>query len=181
MRTLNVENLNKIKKAVPIIENKTRAKISFLKPQGKIGVKGNELNEFLVTKVLEAVDFGFDVDDALLLTRENFVLEFVDIKEHTRRKNLKDVRARVIGSNGKAKKTIQELTGCIIVINENKVGIISDVEHADAVVQSIILLIQGTKHGNVFAYLEKQNINLRNFDSEDLGLKEGIRKIGDDS
>jgi len=176
MRTLNVENLKKIKKAVPIIEKKTKIKISFLKPQGKIGIKGNELNEFLVTKILEAIDFGFDLDDAFLLLKEDFVLEFIDIKEHTRRKNLKDVRARVIGSNGKAKKTIQELTGCVITINNNSVGVITDTEHLEAVVQAIILLIQGTKHGNVFAYLEKQNINLRNFNSEDLGLREGIKK-----
>jgi rRNA processing protein Krr1/Pno1 len=42
----------------------------------------------------------------------------------------------------------------------------------DAVTQAIENLIRGAKHGNVFAYLEKQNINRGKFDDEDLGLRE---------
>ena len=49
-----------------------------------------------------------------------------------------------------------------------------DSEHLEAVTQGIESLIQGAKHGNVFSYLEKQNISKRKFDSDDLGLKEDI-------
>ena len=143
---------------------------------GNVTIKGNELNEYLVEKVIHAVDFGFHVDDALLLTSDDFVLEFITVKEHTRRKNLKEVRARLIGTGGKARKTIENLTGSVIVIQGNDVGIIVDAEHSEAVAQAIESLIQGAKHGNVFAYLEKQNVSRRKFDEDDLGLKEGIVK-----
>ncbi len=83
-------------------------------------------------------------------------MEFIEVKEHTRRKNLKEVRARLIGTGGKARKTIENLTGAVIVIHDNTVGVIVDADHLDAVVQGIESLIQGAKHGNVFAYLEKQ-------------------------
>ncbi len=172
MRTLHVEQMNKIKKAVPVIENKVKVNISFRK--GSVGIKGNELNEFLVEQIIRAVDFGFHVDDALLLTNEDFVLEFISIKENTRRKNLTDVRSRVIGTDGKAKRTIEKLTGCVIVVNENTVGVIVDSVHLDSVVQALESLIHGAKHGNVFAYLEKQNVGRRKFDDEDLGLKEDV-------
>jgi len=172
MRILQVEQMSKIKKAVPEIEKKVKVKISFRK--GSVAIKGNELNEFLVEQIIRAVDFGFYVDDALLLTNENFVFEFISIKENTRRKNLGDVRSRVIGTDGKAKRTIEKLTGCIIVINENTVGIIVDSIHLDSVVQALESLIRGAKHGNVFAYLEKQNISRRKFDDEDLGLKDNV-------
>jgi len=132
---------------------------------------GSELNEYLVEKVLRAVDFGFGVEDALLLISEDFVLEFVGVKSHTHRKNLKDVRARLIGTGGKARKTIENLTGSVLVIQGNRVGLIVDSEHLDVTVQAIESLIQGAKHGNVFARLEKQNVARRRFDSEDLGLK----------
>ena len=169
MRNVVVENMNKIKRAVPVIENKVKIKIGFA--VGSVSVNGSELNEFLVEKVLRAVDFGFDVEDALLLVNEDFVLEFVDIKSYTHRKNLRDVRARLIGTGGKARKTIENLTGSVIVINGNRVGVIVDSEHLDSVVQAIESLIQGAKHGNVFARLEKQNVARKMLNDEDLGLK----------
>lgn len=174
MKNVLVENMRKVKRAVPAIENKVKVKISFGKES--VSIKGSELNEYLVEKVIHAVDFGFDVEDALLLIDEDFVLEFIEVKEHTRRKNLKDVRARLIGTGGKARKTIENLTGAEIVIHGNKVGVIVDSVHLDAVVQAIESLIQGAKHGNVFAYLEKQNISRRKFEEDDLGLKEGVEK-----
>ncbi|MCK5449403.1 hypothetical protein KAI32_00900 [Candidatus Pacearchaeota archaeon] len=174
MRNIKVEKMNKIKKAVPRIEEKIKIKISFQKNQ--ITIKGSELNEYLVEKIVQAIAFGFDVEDALLLKNEDFVLEFIDIKSHTHRKNLKEVRARVIGTGGKARKTIENLTGAVIVIQVNRMGVIVDSEHLDSATQAIISLIQGAKHGNVFAYLEKQNVSRRKFRGEDLGLKKGIEE-----
>jgi len=171
MKTLVVENVSKIRKVVPKIEKKIKVRISFGKPAERVSVKGKELDEFVAEKIIKSVDFGFDIEDALLLKDEDFVLEFVDIKKHTPRKKLKDVRARVIGTRGKAKKTIAELTGSVIVIHDNCVGVIVDAGHLDAVVQAIISLIQGAKHGNVFAFLEKQNAEIRKFRQDDLGLK----------
>lgn len=169
MRVILVESMRKIKKAVPEIENKIKVKISFGKD--RVSVVGNELNEFLVEKIVQAVDFGFHIDDALLLKNEDFVLEFIDLKEHTRRKNLKDVRARVIGTNGKARKTLEKLTGAVIVIKGNRIGVVVDSDHLDTTIQAIESLIQGSKHGNVFSYLEKQN-SLKGPFEEDLGLRE---------
>jgi len=177
MRKIIVENMRKIKEAVPVIENKVKVRIGF--GRGDVTVSGSELNEFLIEKVIQAVDFGFNVDDALLLLNDDFVLEFIEVKEHTRRKNLKDVRARLIGTGGKARKTIENLTGSEIVIHNNTVGVIVDSDNLDAVVQGIESLIQGAKHGNVFAYLEKQNVSRRKFENDDLGLKEDFKKIAE--
>ena len=168
--TIIVENLRKIKKAVPLVESRLKVKIKFGKG-GQIFILGEEFNAFLVDKILRAVDFGFDIEDAMLLRDDNFILEFVNMKEHTRRKNLEDVRARMIGTDGKAKRTIEELSGCVIAISGNQVGVIVNADHLDSVIQAIISLVQGAKHGNVFAYLEKQNAVRRSLDKDDLGLK----------
>ncbi|MAG39357.1 hypothetical protein CMI41_00095 [Candidatus Pacearchaeota archaeon] len=178
MKTLAVENLVKVKKAVPKIESRIKVEIRFGK-NSQISIKGDELSEFVAEKIIEAVDFGFDVADALLLKKDDFVLEFIDIKSYTPRKNLKDVRGRVIGTSGKAKNTIEELTGCVMVVHDNRVGLIVDSEHLDAVVQGVISLIQGAKHGNVFSYLEKQNAAKRRLEGGDLGLKEKFAKKSD--
>ncbi len=169
MRTIQVESIRKIKKAVPKIEKKLKIKVALF--SNSVKIEGNELNEFIGEEVVRAVDFGFDVEDALLLLNEKFSLEFVNIKEHTHRKNFAEIRARLIGTKGKAKRTIEELTGAVLVIHNNMVGVIVDAEHLEQTIQGIILLIQGSKHANVFAYLEKQNAILRGVDLGDLGLK----------
>jgi KH domain-containing protein len=177
MRNVSVQSMRKIKKAVPAIENKVKVKIGFGK--GVLILKGSELNEYLVEQIVRAIDFGFCVDDALLLANEDFVLEFIDVKEHTRRKNLRDVRSRIIGTEGKARKTIEKLTGAEIVINANTIGVIVDSEHLDAVIQGIESLINGAKHGNVFAGLERQNVSKRRF-GDDLGLKDDVEFDGEE-
>ncbi len=169
MKGIIVENVRKVRKAIPRLEAAMNVKV-FVKGD-YVSFSGGELEEYIFEKVLMAVDFGFDADDALLLRNPKYVLKFVNMKDHTRRKNLSDVRARVIGTRGKARKTIEELSGAILVIRGNKVGVIVRSEHLDSVMQALVSLIQGSKHGNVFSFLEKQNANLSHLDSEDLGLR----------
>lgn len=172
MREIIVENFKKIKKDIPIIESKIKIKIGFIDKQGKLSIKGNEVSEYVVEQILKAADFGFDVEDALLLKQDGYILEFINIKEHTHRKNLKEVRSRVIGTDGRAKKIIGDLTGAAIVLHGNFVGIIIHSDRSDDVCQALISLIGGAKHSNVFSYLERRNRVRRNFDNKDLGLKE---------
>lgn len=175
MRKIEVLSMRRIKKAVPLIENRVKVRFSFGK--SFIVVEGPEFEEYLTSEIVRAIDFGFNAEDSLLLLNPEFVLEFIDIKNHTRRKNLKDVRARLIGTNGKARKTLENLTGSVIVIKDNSIGVIVDSKHLDSVVQAIESLIQGSKHGNVFSYLEKQNSSRRGFYDEDLGLKKEFEKM----
>jgi len=174
MRSILVSNMRKVKRAVPSIENVVKVKIGFGKD--KVSVQGAELNEFLVAKIIRAIDFGFDIDDALLLLKDDFVLDFVDVKENTRRKNLKDVRSRIIGTDGRVRRTIEKLTGAEIVISNNKIGVIVDADHLSATIQGIEGLISGSKHGNVFGYLERQGAKVNRMDEEDLGLRDGVEE-----
>jgi len=170
MIKLTVENPKRIKQAIKLIESKLNIKISY-NNKTTFEIKGNELDEFLGEKILTAIDFGFNAEDALILKKEDFSLQFVNIKSHTKKKNFQLIRSRIIGREGRAKATIEELTGSIIVLHENKIGIIVDSNHLDSVVQALISIIQGSKHANVFAYLEKQNRLNRHIDEDDLGLK----------
>ena len=166
---LIVINTEKVKKAIPLIESRFKVRVSF--SGNKITLKGAELEEYIVDEIIRAVDFGFDTEDALILRDPDFTLKFLNIKDFTHKKNLAEVRARVIGTDGRAKGTIEELTGSRIVLHDNNVGVIVDSDHADHAVQALKSLIGGAKHANVFAYLEKQNVNMRKFD-DDLGLKD---------
>jgi len=170
MKKVPIVSVKKIKKAIPYLSKKINVQISVSKDV--VYLEGNEVNEYLAEKIIQAIDFGFDPEDAILLRNENFSLEFINIKEHTHRKNLADIRSRIIGTEGKAKQTIELLTGAVIVLHVNMIGVIVDSDHLAQAMQGLISLIQGSKHGNVFAYLERQNANLRKIDEEELGLRD---------
>ncbi len=174
MRNIPIEHILKIKKSLPLIKSKIKVKIFF--KAKKLFIDGEELNEFVAEKIINSIDFGFDPEDALILLNPDFSLNFINIKEYTKKHNLKPVRSRVIGTDGRAKGTIEELTGSRIIINDNLLGIIADSENLTNTIQALISLIQGAKHANVFSYLEKQNIIQRKLNS-DLGLKDETNKL----
>lgn len=168
VRKFFFENEKNIRKALPLIKKKIKIKL-FLK--GKlVFIEGKEFEEFLVEKILSAVDFGFEVEDALLLL-EDYDFAVINIKDYTKRRNLEDVRGRIIGKKGKAIKIMEELSGSKIVLKNNKVGIIADSNHIEELENALKSLIRGSKHGNIFSYLERRNTELKRFD-DDLGLKE---------
>jgi len=122
----------------------------------KVVVDGESINEYEAELVLSAINFGFKVKYALMLKDEEVAFQTVHIKSHTRR-NLKDVRARLIGIKGKTKRTMEEISGCKIIINDNEVGIIGYVDDVENVVTAVTNLIKGSKQSNMYAYLERMN------------------------
>ena len=170
MQSLTVQRIKRVQKVIPKLEERLKVKISI--NGRRLTIRGKELDRFIAEKIFRATDFGFDPDDAMLLANDDYTFEIINIKDHTRRKNLVDVRARVIGTEGKAKRTIELLTGAVLFVRVNEVGIIVDSAHLDAVTTGLTSLIQGAKHGNVFAYLEKQGSIIRRSKDDDLGLRE---------
>ena len=122
----------------------------------RVNIEGEPLDEFGALKVFEAINFGFSVGKALMLVNDEVIFKKIHIRNFTRR-NLKDIRARLIGTNGKTRKTISEITGCEILIKEGEVGIIGDAERVDDVERAIIHLIKGAKQGNMYKFLERMN------------------------
>lgn len=160
-----------IEKFPRVLKNKSRLE-KYLNV--KISVKGQEVtingkpeNEYIAEKVLEALDFGFPLSVALLIKQHDYLFEALNIKDLTKRKDLGRVRARIIGKNGKALRTLSNLTECYFELKDNSVGIIGHPENIKTAQEGISSLIRGAKHGNVYSYLEKHQTK----EVVDLGLK----------
>lgn len=137
------------------LESKLHVKIS-LSP-GQIQFEGESYDEYAASLVFDAVDFGFNVKKALQLCDEETIFRRIHIKDHTRRKNLADVRARLIGSHGKTRRVIETVSNCDVIIHDTEVGILGNVNDVDGAETAVISLIKGTKQTNVYRYLEKRN------------------------
>jgi len=98
--------------------------------------------------------------------------ETIRIKDYTKKSDLGRIRARLIGAGGKTLRTLANLTSCNFEIKGNEIGIVGGAEEIKTARQAVILLIQGSKNANVYAYLEKHHPE----PIFDFGIKEPKRK-----
>ncbi len=176
METIFFDRIGELKKEKLKLENQLSVKI-FLSGKKAI-IQGEPLDEYVASQVLDAMSFGFSARDALILREQDVLFRKINIKDFTRRKDLWDVKARIIGAKGQTKKTIEEISGCKTMLKDNTVGVIGPAESIDAAITALSNLIRGSKQANVYRYLEKQN-RFRKEQLTDLGLKpykKSIRK-----
>ncbi len=165
VKTIIVDKLSKITKNKKRLESKLNIKIS---NRGReVRILGSPEEEYVAEKVIDALNFGFGYSDAIRIKEEDFVFEKFSIKDYTHRKNLESVRARVIGTKGKTLNTIGDLTGCVVELNGNEIGIIGPAELIKNAQDAVISIIQGAKQSNAYKFLEKN----RPQPILDLGLK----------
>ncbi len=152
MKTIYSEKLPRILKNKRRLEKELDIKIT---NKGKdVSIQGKPEDEYIAEKVIEALNFGFPFSDALLIKEEDNMLEIINIKDHTKRNDLKRVRARIIGTQGKTLKTLCKLTKCCFELKDNEVGIIGNPEYIENAQEAIIHLIKGSKQANVYKFLE---------------------------
>ena len=168
METIHFKRIKELQKEKERLEQRLKVKINI---QGKkVTLEGDSFNEYEALMILEAMQFGFSAKKALTLMDEQIIFRKIPIKNFTRRKNLTEVRGRIIGKEGKTKKTIENISGCDIAINENEIGIIGPAEEIEEATTAITNLIRGTKQANVYRFLERINTGKKDL-SMDLGLK----------
>ncbi|MEM1535642.1 MAG: KH domain-containing protein [Candidatus Pacearchaeota archaeon] len=155
--------LGKRKKNIAKIEKALKCKI-VLEKNKDITIKapsGKAVEEYLTEEILEALALGFNVETALLLQDTDYVLKVIDLKNYAHGSRLNTVISRIIGKKGKAKRVIQELSHCHIIISGHKVGIIGKIESVELASQAIEKLIRGAPHSNVFKFLERSQEYLK--------------------
>ena len=173
MKTIHSERLPRVLKNKKLLEKRLNVKITN-KGRNTL-IEGKGVDEYYAEKVIDALNFGFPLKVVMLIKEEDFIFEAICIKDYTKKHDLKRIRARIIGRGGKTLKTLCHLTKCFFEIKNNEVGIIGDAEDIKNAQQSIISLIQGSKHANVYKYLEKH----QQHPIIDLGLKEENKQLKD--
>lgn len=154
--------------------------------EGDVKISGKDpIALFELKDVITAIGRGFNPDIAKRLFKKDYVLEIVNVKDFANTKNsMIRLRGRVIGEKGKSRKTIEQLTDTKICIFGKTIGIVGHVFDVKDAKRAIVTLLEGSRHANVYSWLEKRKkernlekeINAEEFEFKDEKEKEFARK-----
>jgi ribosomal RNA assembly protein len=114
------------------------------------------INVMKAADIVKAIGLGFTPEEAFSLLDEDNVLVVVDLKNllGDNQNTLKRIKGRIIGEKGRARRTIEEMTGTKIVVGKYHVAIIGSYERAMAAKKAIEMLAEGRQHGTVYRHLD---------------------------
>ncbi len=172
-RILNMERIflsNNLRKAFSTHKKEIEEQLDVeIEIKGKyvfIIEKKDGYSRYVAEKVLAAIDMGFNIETALMLTNQNFVFEIIDIRKTIKPIKYKSAIGRVIGKKGRALKNLMKLTDCEIVLKENLVGVIGESAAVSLAVHALNSLIRGAPHSHVYQFLEENKGKV--YESEDI-------------
>ena len=151
------------------IEERLQVKLEIESEAGGVGIMVNENAAdpsvlFRAKDVVTAIGRGFSPDQAYRLIRsEDTIFDFIDLRVIFGRSDsdIRRVKSRIIGMNGKTRRTIEELTEADTVIYGHTVGFIGTFEQVDAARNAVQMIIQGSEHHTVYNFLQKKRRELK--------------------
>jgi ribosomal RNA assembly protein len=106
--------------------------------------------------IVEAIGLGFSPQRAFELLSENNVLSVINLTDYTGRNpnNVSRIKARIIGSEGKTRRIIEETAHVFVTVGKDCVSMIGHVEDVRAAQEAIEMLINGAPHSAVYRFLD---------------------------
>jgi len=95
------------------------------------------------------------------LLQDDTYLGIIDIKQVTGKQSKSSmwrIRSRLIGTAGRARSRLEELSGCSVSVYGSTVALIGKEPELDRATQAVELLLRGSEHSTVFHLL----VRLRN-------------------
>jgi ribosomal RNA assembly protein len=119
---------------------------------------------FRAKDVVTAIGRGFSPEHALRLIRdEEAMLDVIDLRTVFGRSesDIRRVKGRIIGMNGKTRRTVEELTDTNVSVYGHTIGIIGNIEEVQAAREAIQMLIDGSLHSTVYRFLHRKRRELK--------------------
>ncbi len=119
---------------------------------------------FRAKDVVTALGRGFSPEHAFRLVRdEDVLMELIDLRGVFGKSeaDLKRVKGRIIGMNGKTRRIIEELTDANVAVYGHTVGVIGTLEQVQVARVAIEMLVKGSMHSTVYRFLHRKRRELK--------------------
>lgn len=118
-------------------------------------IDGDGYGPFEAKEVIQAFGRGFGIRIAELLLKDGYYFSSINMKDMTdSRKKIKNMKARVIGTDGRAKRYMEEVSGALVAVYGGTVSFIGSseaIEEAEAAVRTIL---EGGSHRLAYSRME---------------------------
>ena len=117
-----------------------------------------EMRPFKAIEIISAISKGFSPQRAYrLLSDEDLIFQVIDLKDYTSKSSnaIGRVKGRIIGQNGKSRKTIEELSGAYMSILGHTVALIGEFEEVRLANDAVIMILKGSTHKTVYTMLQQ--------------------------
>ena len=154
------------------IERETKCKIQVDSKEGDVTLSGKDaVTLFALREVIKAIARGFNPDLAKQLLKQDYILEIISLNDYSTEKSHQlRLKGRVIGMEGKARNTIEDLTECYVSVYGKTIAIIGKVDMVGVCRRALESLLAGSPHANVYKWLERQRRTLKKRTLEEGGF-----------
>ena len=116
-----------------------------------------EANPFKALDIIQAIARGFSPQRAFTLLEEDKILTIIDLREYSGKSEnaLSRIKSRIIGTDGKARRIVEELSGTEISIYGHSVAIIGEPEESKVARDAVDKLSKGGTHKSTYEMLQK--------------------------
>jgi ribosomal RNA assembly protein len=149
------------------LEEATGVKIDIDSETGEVTIDEEKAEDpsraLTVQDIVKAIGRGFSEERAFRLLEDEIFLRMFDVRDFAGKnpKRVRQVRARLIGTGGKTRRLVEELTGVDVSIYGNTVGLIGDMVQLGVAEKAVEMLLEGSKHAAVYRFMEGSRASLR--------------------
>ena len=119
---------------------------------------------FRAKEIVTAIGRGFSPEHAFrLLEDDETMLAVIDLRETVGRSqsDMKRLKGRVIGKEGKTRRIIEELTEANICVYGHTISIVGTIDQVEIAKEAVRMLIRGSLHRTVYRFLHRKRSELK--------------------
>lgn len=112
--------------------------------------------------IVHAMARGFSEVRAFRLLDEDAYIDVLDIKDFAHSRNrIAQIRARLIGTRGKTRRIVEDLTGVDMSVLGHTVALIGGSFEMGIAREALVMLLRGSEHKTVYRFLERKRADLK--------------------
>jgi len=152
------ERIRKLKQSrglISSVEKLCGCKIKVDSDDDVVEITGEAYPEYMARNIIYAFGRGFEMELAEKLSDDSYYFNSIDLERIiSSDKRVKQVKARIIGENGRTKRYIEEVSGAKISVYGDTVSFIGSITEINEAETAVNTLIDGGTHRLAYTRME---------------------------